>query len=319
MDTARHTGLGSLPLVGPVIRFVQRVIRFVQRDKVAAFVCCLPFIIGFFAFLIVPMMMSAYYSFTHFNILSPPRWAGLANYTRMMDDARFWRSLQATFYFAFASVPLRLIFALAIAMLLLKARRLIGIYRAMYYLPSILGGSLAVAILWGRMFASTGILNSILDVFGLNRNINWLGNIDTAIWTLIILAVWQFGSSMLIFLASLKQIPEQLYEASSIDGAGKIRQFVQITLPLLTPTIFFNLVMQTIAGFLAFTQAFVITRGEPLDSTLFYALYMYRQVFEFNNAGYGAAMAWVMLLIIGTLTGILFLTKRFWVYDGGYA
>jgi len=296
------------------------IVAFINRDKVAAFVCCLPFIIGFVTFLVVPMGMSLYYSFTRFNMLSDPVWIGFDNYLRMLDDSRFWSSLRATFYFAFASVPLRLIFALAIAMLLLRARRLVGIYRAMYYLPSILGGSLAVAILWGRLFAINGVLNEgILELIGLNQNFPWLGNANTAIWTLILLAVWQFGSSMLIFLASLKQIPEQLYEASSIDGAGKVRQFFRITLPLLTPTIFFNLVMQTIAGFLAFTQAFVITRGEPMDSTLFYALYMYRQVFEFGNAGYGSAMAWVMLVIIGTITGILFLTKRFWVYDGGYA
>jgi len=300
--------------------------NFIHRDKVAAFICCLPFIIGFFGFLIVPMGMSLYYSFTDFNMLSDPRFTGLANFQRMWGDMRFWSSIRATFYFAFASVPLRLVFALAIAMLLLRARRLVGVYRAMYYLPSILGGSLAVSILWGRLFAingvfNEGILQSIDNIFNtsLNQNFPWLGNQNTAIWTLILLAVWQFGSSMLIFLASLKQIPEQLYEASSIDGAGKIKQFVRITLPLLTPTIFFNLVMQTIAGFLAFTQAFVITGGEPMDSTLFYALYMYRQVFEFGNAGYGSAMAWVMLAIIGTLTGILFLTKRFWVYDGGYA
>ena len=299
---------------------ISAVITFIHRDKIAAFICCLPFVIGFFTFLIVPMGMSLYFSFTDFNVLSPPRWAGLSNYARMLTDQRLHSSLRATFYFAFGSVPLRLIFALAIAMLLLRARRLVGIYRAMYYLPSILGGSLAVAILWGRLFAINGVLNEgILEIFGLNRNFPWLGNVNTAIWVLILLAVWQFGSSMLIFLASLKQIPEQLYEASSIDGASKIKQFVRITLPLLTPTIFFNLVMQTIAGFLAFTQAFVITRGEPMDSTLFYALYMYRTVFDFGRAGYGSAMAWVMLLIIGSITGILFLTKRFWVYDGGYA
>ena len=299
---------------------ISSLIAFIHRDKVAAFICCLPFIIGFFVFLVVPMGMSLYYSFTTFNMLSSPRWTGFDNFVRMWNDARFWSSLRATFYFAFASVPLRLIFALAIAMLLLRARRLVGVYRAMYYLPSILGGSLAVAILWGRLFAINGVFNEgVLEFFGLNQNFPWLGNVNTAIWTLILLAVWQFGSSMLIFLASLKQIPEQLYEASSIDGAGRVRQFVKITLPLLTPTIFFNLVMQTIAGFLAFTQAFVITRGEPMDSTLFYALYMYRQVFDFGNAGYGSAMAWVMLAIIGTLTGLLFLTKRFWVYDGGYA
>ena len=147
--------------------------------------------------------------------------------------------------------------------------------------------------------------------------VSWLGDKNTAIWTLILLAVWQFGSSMLIFLSSLKQIPSSLYEAASIDGAGKFRQFFKITLPLLTPTIFFNLVMQMINGFLAFTQSLIITQGKPMDTTLFYAVYMYQQSFQFNNAGYGAAMAWVMLLIIGLFTLLLFKTKKFWVYDAG--
>ena len=292
--------------------------KFLFKDNVAAFVCALPFIIGFLAFLVVPMGMSLYYSFTDFNILSDPVWAGLSNYRRMLEDRRFWASVRATFYFAFASVPLRLIFALLVAMLLLKSSRMVGIYRAAYYLPSILGGSVAVAVLWGRMFAANGTVNSILEIFGLNRNISWIGNIRWAIWTLILLAVWQFGSSMLIFLASLKQIPDSLYESSSIDGAGKVRQFFSITLPLLTPTIFFNLVMQMINGFLAFTQAFLITGGGPVDRTYFFTLYMYDQVFRFNNAGYASAMAWVMLLFIGFMTFVLFVTKRFWVYDGGY-
>ena len=291
---------------------------FFHQDNVAAFICCLPFLIGFFAFLVIPMGMSLYYSFTNFNILRSPEWIGFDNYINMWSDRRLRNSLSVTFYFAFTSVPLRLVFALAIAMLLLKANKMVGIYRAMYYLPSILGGSVAVAVLWRMMFASDGAINNILDIFGLNQNFAWLGDTRTAIWTIIILAVWQFGSSMLIFLASLKQIPETLYEASSIDGASKVRQFFRITLPLLTPTIFFNLVMQMINGFLAFTQAFIITRGGPVDSTMMYALFMYFQVMEFQRAGYGSAMAWVMLLIISAMTALLFATRKFWVYDGGY-
>lgn len=147
--------------------------------------------------------------------------------------------------------------------------------------------------------------------------VSWLGDKNTAIWTLILLAVWQFGSSMLIFLSSLKQIPSSLYEAASIDGAGKFRQFFKITLPLLTPTIFFNLVMQMINGFLAFTQCYIITQGKPMNSTLFYTVYMYQQSFEYYNTGYGAALAWVMLLIVGLITAFLFATKRFWVYEEG--
>jgi len=294
------------------------IIRLIHHDKVAGAVFSLPFIIGFIAFLIVPIMMSLYYSFTDFHMIRPTyEWVGLDNYERMFGDSRYWASIRATFYFAFTSVPLRVVFALAIAMLLLKARKLTGVYRAMYYLPSILGGSLAVVILWGQMFAQGGTINSLLELVGLNRNFAWLGNPHSTIWTLILLAVWQFGSSMLIFLASLKQIPEQLYEAASIDGAPKVRQFFKITLPLLTPTIFFNLVMQTISGFLAFTQAFVITEGRPLDTTRFYVYHMYMTIFQNHRLGEGAAQAWIMLLIIAAITAILFLTKRFWVYEEG--
>lgn len=188
----------------------------------------------------------------------------------------------------------------------------------MYYLPSIIGGSVAVSILWKRMFATDGTINSILHSLGMEQTIPWLGNKNTAIWTLIILTVWQFGSSMLIFLSSLKQIPTSLYEAAEVDGAGKTRVFFTITLPLLSPTIFFNLVMQMINGFLAFTQCYIITKGEPLNSTLFYMVYMYKQSFEFYNTGYGAALSWFMLLLVGVVTAFLFATKKLWVYDGGY-
>lgn len=203
-------------------------------------------------------------------------------------------------------------------MILLKSTKATGLYRAAYYLPSIIGGSVAVSILWKRMFAIDGVVNSLLSLFGIHSEISWLGNAKTAIWVLIVLAVWQFGSSMLIFLSSLKQIPTTLYEAARVDGAGKFTQFKDITLPLLTPTIFFNLVMQMINGFLAFTQSYIITQGKPMNSTLFYTVYMYQQSFEFYNTGYGAMLAWIMLIIVGLITLILFATKKFWVYEGGF-
>ena len=266
-------------------------------------------------FMIVPMLISAYYAFCDFDILSPATFTGLKNFTTMFGDAKFWKSLGVTFYFAFVSVPLRLVFALIVALILLRTSRITAFYRAAYYLPSIIGGSVAVAILWKRMFAIDGTINVLLQTVGIQSNLAWLGRTDTAIWTLIILAVWQFGSSMLIFLSSLKQIPASLYEAGSIDGANKFQQFFKITLPLLTPTIFFNLVMQMINGFLAFTQCYIITQGKPMNSTLFYTVYMYQQSFEFYKAGYGAALAWVMLVIIALFTALLFATKRFWVYE----
>ena len=277
----------------------------------------MPFTIGFLLFMIVPMGISLYYSFCSYDILSPPVFTGLQNFKTMFADETFYKSIKVTFFFAFVSVPLRLLFALIVAMLLLKSTKMTGFYRAAYYLPSIIGGSVAVAILWKRMFATDGVINKLLQAVGINCTMSWLGNTNTAIWVLIILAVWQFGSSMLIFLSSLKQIPQSLYEAANVDGANGISKFFRITLPLLTPTIFFNLVMQMINGFLAFTQSYIITQGKPMNSTLFYTVYMYQQSFEFYNTGYGAALAWVMLAMIGMITLFLFATKKFWVYEGG--
>ena len=288
------------------------------KDSTAGVVCALPFIIGLLLFLVVPMLLSAYYSLCDYNILAPAQWVGLKNYIRIFTaDSKFVKSLSVTLYYAFISVPLRLLFALIVALILLKNTRLTGFYRAAYYLPSIIGGSVAVAILWKRMFAIDGTFNVLLQTFGINCTTAWLGNVSTAIWMLILLSVWQFGSSMLIFLSALKQIPQTLYEAARVDGARAPQQFFRITLPLLTPTIFFNLVMQMINGFLAFSQSYIITQGKPMNSTLFYVVYMYQQGFEYFKAGYASALAWIMLVIIGAFTGVLFLTKRFWVYEEG--
>lgn len=288
-----------------------------NKESTAGIVFTLPFTIGFLLFMIVPMGISLYYSFCKYDILSAPVFTGLDNFRTMFADETFYKSIKVTFFFAFVSVPLRLIFALLVAMLLLKTTKMTGFYRAAYYLPSIIGGSVAVAILWKRMFATDGVVNKLLQAVGIDCSFSWLGNTKTAIWVLIILAVWQFGSSMLIFLSSLKQVPASLYEAADVDGANAVSKFFKITLPLLTPTIFFNLVMQMINGFLAFTQSYIITQGKPMNSTLFYTVYMYQQSFEFYNTGYGAALAWVMLAIIGLITLFLFATKRFWVYEGG--
>lgn len=289
-----------------------------NKESTAGVIFAMPFIIGFFMFLLVPMAISFYYSFCKYDVLSPAEFIGLDNYIKMFtNDETFWRSLKSTLYFVFASVPLRLMFALAVAMLLVRTSKATGFYRAAYYLPSIIGGSVAVAILWRRMFEIDGVINSLLGILGINTKISWLGDTRTAIWVLILLAVWQFGSSMLIFLSSLKQIPATLYEAADVDGANKVTKFFKITLPLITPTIFFNLVMQMISGFLAFTQSLIITQGKPMDTTLFYAVYMYRQSFSYNNAGYASAMAWFMLVLIGIVTLLLFKTKKYWVYDQG--
>ena len=231
------------------------------KEETAGFIFTLPFLIGFLFFMIVPMGISLYYSFCKFDILTPPEFIGLKNYIDMVADPTFWQTVKVTFFFAFVSVPLKLIFALLVALLLLRNTKLSGFYRAAYYLPSIIGGSVAVSILWKRMFAVDGVINKLLNTVGIDSSVSWLGEKSTAIWVLILLVVWQFGSSMLIFLSALKQIPSTLYEAAMMDGAGSVKRFFKITLPLLTPTIFFNLVMQIINGFLTFTQCFIITQG----------------------------------------------------------
>ena len=288
-----------------------------SKESVAGVLFTLPFTIGFLLFMIVPMGISLYYSFCDYNILSPPVFTGLKNFISMFQDETFFKTLKVTFFFAFVSVPLKLLFALIVAMLLLENSKMSGFYRAAYYLPSIIGGSVAVSILWKRMFAMDGVVNKLLGMVGIQTSFSWLGDTRTAIWVLILLVVWQFGSSMLIFLSSLKQVPQSLYVAAEVDGASAPAKFFKITLPLLTPTIFFNLVMQMINGFLAFTQCYIITQGKPMNSTLLYTVYMYKQSFEFYNTGYGAALAWVMLAVIGLITLFLFATKRFWVYEGG--
>lgn len=287
-----------------------------NKDQVAGYVFILPFIVGFLAFTLVPIIMSCALSFTRYDILSPPKFIGLENYIRMFtQDELFWKSFKVTIYYALASVPLKLIMALFVAMLFTKTTRATSFYRALYYLPSVMGGSVAVAILWRRIFTSDGVFNSILGAIGIPCDISWIGRTDTAIWTLILLAVWQFGSSMLIFLAGLKQIPVSLYEAATVDGCGKIRQFFRITLPMLTPVIFFNLIQQTINAFIAFTQSYVVTPGgKPMNSTLFYMVYMYDRSFKYFEMGYGSAMAWFMLVIVAVMTIIIFKTSNKWVY-----
>lgn len=285
------------------------------HNNLAGYLFIAPWLIAFFLFTLIPILASLFLSFTDYNVLSGNwNFIGLANFDRMFnEDRRYWRSVSATLKFVAFSVPLRLLLALAVAMLLNTSRRGVSIYRAAFYAPSIVGGSIAVAVMWREIFGTEGLVNFFLVALGIEAQ-NWLGRPETAIWTLIILAAWQFGSPMLIFLAGLKNIPSQLYEAAEIDGANARQKFIRITLPMLTPIIFFNLVMQLIAGFKVFTQAFIITGGKPLDSTLFYSLYIYRRAFENFEMGYASAMAWVMLLVIAILTAIIFLSSSYWVH-----
>ncbi len=285
-------------------------------NNLAGYLFISPWLLGFFLFALIPMGISLWLAFTDYDILGDWKYVGLQNFERMFfKDVRYANSLEATFKYVFTSVPLRLTFALGVAILLNTKRRGVYWYRAAYYIPSIIGGSVAVAVMWRQIFGRQGFVNAIGEALGMPP-VNWLGNPDTAIWTLILLAIWQFGSPMLVFLAGLRQIPQELYEASAIDGANNVQKFFRITLPLLTPIIFFNLVMQTISGFKVFTQAFIVTqgRGAPLDTTLFYSIYLYNRAFDAFQMGYAAAMAWVMLIIIAVLTVISFKLSSYWVY-----
>lgn len=299
----------------PANRQVSGLARAWRRNG-AGYMFLLPWLVGFFGLTLGPTLASLYLSFTNFDLLSAPRWIGLENYTYMFTaDARFWQALKVTFTYVIWSVPLKLLVALGIAMLLDKGIRGAGLYRALFYLPSLIGSSVAVAVLWRKLFDRDGIANQLLALLGYHGE-PWLNHPDYALGTLVILAIWQFGSPMIIFLAGLRQIPTDLYEAASMDGARKLRQFVFITLPLLAPVIFFNLVLQTIEAFKAFTQAFVVSGGTggPVDSTLFYTLYLYEEAFANFRMGYAAALAWVLLVIIGIFTAVSFLTSRYWVY-----
>ncbi len=275
-----------------------------------------PFILGFLAFTLIPIVVSLYLAFTDFSLFGATAWIGLENFKQMFNvDPKYWKSVKVTFIYVFGGVPLRLAFALFVAMLLNTASRAVGVYRTLLYLPSIIGGSVAVGIMWRNIFGDKGIVNLALDYIGLDP-VRWFGQPLAALWMLIFLSVWQFGSSMLIFLAGLKNIPVSYYEAASVDGANGVQRFFKITLPMLTPVIFFNTILQTIGAFLSFIPAFIITKGSggPVDGTLLYSLYLFKQGIEFFNMGYASAMAWVMLLFIALLTAILFLTSKFWVH-----
>ncbi|TMV49430.1 sugar ABC transporter permease [Paenibacillus mesophilus] len=273
-----------------------------------------PWLIGFFLLTIGPLSQSFYLSLTQYNLLELPDWIGLANYKEILtDDAEFWKALQVTLTYVALSVPLKLMFALLVALLLFRAIRGMSLFRAVFYLPSLIGGSVALSAIWRNLFGMDGILNRIAGLFGF-EGIDWINNPGTALYTLVLLAVWQFGSSMVIFLAGLKQIPRDLYESASVDGASKVRTFFAITLPMLTPIILFNLVMQIIGSFQMFTQAFIVTKGGPINSTLVYALYLYQKAFAYFNMGYASALAWILLAIIAFCTVLIFWSSKRWVH-----
>ena len=287
-----------------------------RRAAVAGYTFLLPWFVGLFGITLFPMLYSLYLSFTDFDLLQEPQWVGLENYVRMLtDDPQYWNSVWATFLFAVVSVPLKLAVALGVALLLYRDRRGVGGYRALFYVPSLLGGSVAIAIVWQTLFGGQGAINEVLALVGVEGR-SWITNPSTALGTLVLLAAWQFGAPMVIFLAGLKQIPAELFEAGALDGAGRLKQFWHITLPMLSPVLFFNLVLETIAGFQGFTAAFVISGGTggPADSTLLYTLYLYLRGFGDFQMGYASAMAWAFLLVLGLITAVVFRSGSLWVH-----
>ncbi|TCR83859.1 carbohydrate ABC transporter membrane protein 1 (CUT1 family) [Rhizobium sp. BK376] len=276
----------------------------------------LPWFIGFFGLTLGPALVSLYLSFTDYNLLQAPHFVGIENYARIAGgDDKFISSMRVTLFYVVCSVPLKLAFALMVALLLNRGIRGLTVYRAIFYLPSLLGSSVAIAVLWRQIFDGDGVVNTLLWYVGIEGP-SWISNPDYSLYTLIVLAIWQFGSPMIIFLAGLRQIPTDMYEAASLDGASKTRIFFKITLPLLTPVIFFNAVVQTIDAFKAFTPAYVISSGTggPIDSTLFYTLYLYQEAFGFFRMGYAAALAWILVIIIAIFTAFSFLSARYWVH-----
>jgi multiple sugar transport system permease protein len=308
------------------------------QDNFIPYLFLLPWLIGILGLTVYPMLMSLRMSFTDYDFTKPDsaQWIGFGNYIRMFGslfgitdftaasgkimrvDPYYLKSLSVTFTYVFTSVPLKLIFALLVAVLMNQKLRFVSFYRAVYYIPTLLGGSVAIAVLWRKLFEKEGLINGILSSIGFTNLPGWITNPKYTLGTLVLLTVWQFGSSMIIFLAGLKQIPMDYYEAASVDGANKVQQFFSITIPSLTPVILFNLVMQMISAFQTFTQAYIIGggKGGVLNSTLFYTLHLYLQGWTYHEMGYACAMAWVLLIIIGSFTAIIFGSSKLWVSYG---
>ncbi|MEV5101486.1 carbohydrate ABC transporter permease [Streptomyces massasporeus] len=277
----------------------------------AAWVFLSPWVLGAIVLTLLPMAVSLYLSFTDYDLFNPPKWIGLRNYVQMFtEDPRYWRSVVTTLTYVVIAVPLQLALALVVALALKGMKRGKGFYRSAFYAPSLLGASMSIALVWRAVFNDGGTVDNLLGTGG------WVNKPGWALLAVALLTVWQFGAPMVIFLAGLQQIPAELYEAAAVDGAGKGRQFLSVTVPMLSPVLFFNLVLQTIQAFQVFTPAFAVSAGKggPADSTLVYTMYLYDRGFVASHMGYASAMAWVLLLVIGIVTAVLFRTSRSWVF-----
>lgn len=288
-----------------------------QREAIAFYLCISPWLLGLLLFLLGPVAASFWYSLTRWDLLSPPTWIGAQNYVHMLGDDRFWQALRVTVIYTILYVPTELIGGLLLGMLMNQPRvRGLGGVRTIYYLPTVLSG-VAFAVVWmWLLHPEAGLINATLARFGITGP-RWLVDPNTALYALWMMSFWGLGRSAVIYLAALRQVPRTLYEAAAIDGAGAWTSFWRVTLPMITPAIFFNLVLSVIATFQTFTTAFVATNGGPLDATLFYVLYLYRQAFQNFAMGYAAALGWVLFLVVLALTLIIVRSGHLWVYYEG--
>jgi multiple sugar transport system permease protein len=302
-----------LPYLRPAKRRGSRLRR---KEAVEGYLFMLPAVYGFLAFTLLPMLASFMLSLTDYDLISAPRWAGVANYTTMAKDPFFWRSLRVTLTYAVLNLPLGLVLALAVAILLNQRVPFVAFWRTLYVLPTVLSG-VAVAVLWRWLFnPEFGLLNVILRFFGI-RGPNWLGSPQWALPSLVIMGLWGIGGGTLIYLSGLQSIPTDLYEAASIDGAGALGRFRNVTLPMLSPILLFNVVTGLIGTFQYFTEAYVLTSGGPENATLFYMLYLYRNAFSYFQMGYASALAWTLFVIVVVLTLAVFKSTPMWVHYEG--
>ncbi|MCI5557291.1 sugar ABC transporter permease [bacterium] len=273
----------------------------------------IPWIIGFLVFKVYPFASSLFYSFTDMNFFKGIHQYGIMNYVEIFTDKATTTSLLITFKYAFITVPLKLVFALFIAYILNFKIKFVNLFRTIYYIPSILGGSVAIAVLWRALFRDDGVINTLLGYMGI-QGPSWLADRSWALFIICLLRVWQFGSAMVLFLAALKGVSADLYEAATIDGASKTRQFFSITVPMITPVIFYNLVTQIAQAFQEFNGPYIITGGGPRNATTLVSLLVYNYAFKSNEMGMACALAWVMFVIVCILTVIAFASQKHWVY-----
>ncbi|NHI15690.1 carbohydrate ABC transporter permease [Microbacterium excoecariae] len=289
------------------------------RETLAGYAFLTPWMIGFLGLTVGPMAYSLYLSFTSYNLFTAPEWVGFENYIRLFtDDPQFIQSAQITLVYVLVGTPIKLAAALAIALLLNYRDRGAAFFRSAFYAPSLIGASVSVAIVWRAMFNTDGPVDTALSAIGINLG-GWIGNVNLVVPMMILLAVWQFGATMVIFLAGLKQVPKELYEAAEVDGAGPVRRFKAVTLPMLSPVIFFNLLIELIGAFQVFASAYIISNGTggPAGMTNFITLYLYKRGFTDTQMGYASAIAWVVMIAVAIIAVILFRTQKNWVHYSG--